>query len=717
MHIHARGSALTLFVFAASAILLSQTTTRPPAPVPPVRAASAAADILWDRWGVPHIFAASPADAFYAFGFAQMESHGDLMLRLYGQARGRGAEYWGHDYLETDKYVRTMGVPARARAWAAQQTPAFRPLLDAFVAGVNDYARQHADRLHRDVQVVLPIDASDVLAHVQRVLNFTFVSNPQLIQGQADRWNRGSNTWAVAPARTADGHALLLANPHLPWSDLFTWYEAQISTGSVNAYGATLVGSPMLAIAFNDVLGWSHTNNTMDGSDVYDLELADGGYRWNGAVRPFDASTETLKIKQPDGSLKDEALTIRRSVHGPVVADKPGHALAVRVVGLDAPNVGDQYWQMITARTLDEFQAAERPLQNPFFTVMYADRAGHIMHLFGGRTPARPAGNFDWSGIVPGTSDATLWTATHPYDALPKVIDPPSGWLQNANDPPWTTTFPSAIDPNRYPSYMAPRGPMSLRAQRSAELLDSNPSFTLDTFIAAKHSTRLALADRVLGDLLAAVKTAEGATNGGTPSAAAAAAGVLDTWDRSADADSRGAVLFESWYRRFARSGSVFANRWADTSPRTTPSGLRDAIAAVAALAAAADDVQKTYGRLDVAWGDVYRLRVGTHDLPANGGGGELGIFRVLNFAKDPKDGRMIAAGGDSYVAAIEFGPAVRARSLIAYGNASQPGSPHIGDQLELFAKKQLKPVWRTRQDVEANLEKKETVRNAGGGR
>jgi acyl-homoserine-lactone acylase len=268
MRFRARASSLVLLVvLASSAVLLSQ-ATRTAAPAAGNRAAAAATDILWDRWGVPHIFAASPADAFYAFGFAQMESHGDLMLRLYGQARGRGAEYWGRDYLDMDKYVRTMGVPSRAREWVAQQTPTFRPLLDAFVAGVNDYGRQHPERLNKDVQVVLPIEAADVLAHVQRVLSFTFVSNPQLVQGTADRWNRGSNTWAVAPKRTAGGHALLLVNPHLPWGDLFSWYEAQISVGDVNAYGAALVGMPLLSIAFNDALGWSHTNNTMDGSDL-----------------------------------------------------------------------------------------------------------------------------------------------------------------------------------------------------------------------------------------------------------------------------------------------------------------------------------------------------------------------------------------------------------------------------------------------------------------
>jgi acyl-homoserine-lactone acylase len=692
---------LALAVLAASSAFVQSETHRPAAQAP-ARSAPAATDVLWDRWGVPHIFAASPANAFYAFGWAQMESHGDLVLRLYGQARGRGAEYWGRGYLDTDKYVRTMGVPSRAREWAAGQTPVIRPLLEAFVAGINDYGRQHADRLGKDVQVVLPVSTADVLAHIQRVLIFTFVSNPQVAQGQVDRWNRGSNTWAVAPGRTAAGRALLLVNPHLPWSDLFTWYEAQIETGSVHAYGAALVGMPFLGIAFNDTLGWSHTNNTMDGADTYELELADAGYRWNGAVRAFEATTETIKIKEADGSLKDEPLTIRRSVHGPVIADKPGRALALRVVGLDQPNVGDQYWRMIQARTLDEFQAAERALQNPFFTVMYADRAGHIMHLFGGRTPIRPAGNYDWSGIVPGTSDATLWTATHPYDDLPRVIDPPSGWLQNANDPPWTTTFPAAIDPAKYPAYMAPRN-MSLRAQRSAQLLEDNASFTFEAFVTAKHSTRMTLADRVLDDLLASARATDGA--------AANAAGVLERWDRGADAGSRGAVLFEAWYRRLARSGAVFATRWNEASPRTTPGGLRDPAAAVAALVAAADDVQKTYGRVDVAWGDVYRVRAGTHDLPANGGPADLGIFRVVSFVKDAKDGRLVATSGDSYVAAIEFGPTVRAQSLIPYGNASQPGSPHIGDQLDLFAAKQLKPVWRTRQEIEANLEKREAVR------
>lgn len=677
-----------------------------PASIPSASDVAAASqtptEILWDRWGVPHIFAPDLEGAMYAFGWAQMQSHGDLVLRLYGQSRGRGAEYWGADHLDVDRWVRTMGVPSRAAAWEKQQSAESALALRAFVAGVNAYAKQHSDRLDSAVRMVLPVTVTDVLAHLQRVVHFSFVTNPQSLEPQMRRWaDAGSNTWAVAPKRTAAGHALLLANPHLPWSDFFTWYEAQLVTPALSAYGAALVGMPFPGIAFNDRLGWSHTNNTIDGADLYELQLSGDGYKWAEGTRPFVTRTETMKVRQSDGAMKDEPLTIRESIHGPVVRELPGKALALRVVGLDQPGILDQYLAMMRARSLPEFEAALRPLRMPFFTVMYADREGHIMHLFGGRTPVRPAGSYTWSSIVPGTSPATLWTATHPYPDLPRIVDPPSGWLQNANDPPWTTTFPLAIDANAFPRYMAPRA-MSFRAQQSASLIEADPSITFDEFGTYKHSTRMALADRVLDDLLPVAKAAGGP--------AAEAAAVLQAWDRAADADSRGGVLFEAWYRQVVRTGPIFATSWNEASPRTTPDGLRDPAAAVRALVEAADQVKKAHGSLDVPWGQVHRLRVGGKDLPANGGPGELGIFRVVGFAEE-KDGKRRAVGGDSYVATIEFGPAVRARSLVAYGNASQRGSAHIGDQLELFAKKQLKTVWLTRQEIERNLERRETVR------
>lgn len=660
------------------------------------------AEILWDRWGVPHVYGADEEAISRAFGWAQARSHGDLLLRMYGQARGRGAEYWGERFLESDRSARRMGIPGRAREWYRAQTPEGRRRLDAFAAGVNAYAAAHADRIADRYEAVLPVTGEDVLAHVQRVIHFNFLGDPRAVAAGIPGVRAGSNAWAVAPSRAAGGNAMLLANPHLPWGDIFTWYEAQLTGPGVDVYGAALVGFPFIGVGFNDRLGWTHTVNTLDGADVYALTLAEGGYRWDGGVRPFETRREVIRVRRDDGSLRDDTLLVRASVHGPVLGERGGTALAYRVVGLDQPFLADQYWQMARARDLAEFEGAVKRLQMPMFTVMYADRDGHILHLFNGRVPVRSRGDWAfWHGVVRGDTSATLWTRTHAYGDLPRVLDPPSGWLQNANDPPWTTTFPSPLRPESFPAYMAPVG-MEFRPQRSARMVMADSSISLDEMVAYKHSTRMELADRVLDDLLAAVRER------GTPAAREAAA-VLERWNHDADADSRGAVLFLAWVRTLMeRSGGVpFATGWNPSAPLATPDGLADPAAAVAALEAAATLVRGAYGALDVPWGEVNRLRRDSLDLPANGGPDEAGVFRALWSEPEP-DGRFVAGGGDSFVAAVEFGRTVRAKALLGYGNASQPGSPHRTDQLPLFARKELRPVWRTRAEVEANLESRE---------
>jgi acyl-homoserine-lactone acylase len=166
-------------------------------------------------------------------------------------------------------------------------------------------------------------------------------------------------------------------------------------------------------------------------------------------------------------------------------------------------------------------------------------------------------------------------------------------------------------------------------------------------------------------------------------------------------------TFFEEMRNRLRPNSSPFARPWNEAFPRTTPDGLADPSAAVAALVEAARKVEATHGRLDVAWGEVYRLRRGDADLPANGGPGALGIFRVVGYSGD-EDGRFRAVVGDSFVAAVEFSNPLRASVLIGYGNASQPGSPHLTDQLPLFSRKELRPAWRTRPEIEAHLEARE---------
>jgi acyl-homoserine-lactone acylase len=658
-------------------------------------------EILWDTYDIPHIYGADNRGAFKAFGWAQMQSHGNLILRLYGQARGRAAEYWGEDYLESDRWIKTMGIPERSQIWYKAQKPAFRRYLEAFAAGINAYAKENADLIDDEVEVVLPVRAEDVLAHVQRVLNFTFIVNPQTFTGNDEEHSKaGSNAWAIAPSRSASGNAMLLANPHLPWSDLFLWYEAQIKTPDIDAYGATLVGIPVLAIAFNDNLGWTHTVNTYDGWDAYKLKLTGDGYLFDGKVRDFERETTAIKIKQKDGTNRIEKLTIRRSVHGTILTTKDG-VIALRVAGLDRAGVLEQWWDMARAKNLQQFETALKRLQLPMFTVMYADREGHIMHLFNGHVPVRSQGNYEyWENAIAGDTSKTLWTKIHPYQDLPRVLDPPSGWLQNANDPPWTTTFPSAINPNKYPPYIAPHF-MGFRAQRSARMLEGDRKISFEEMIAYKHSTRMEMADRLLDDLIPALRKE------GSPLALQAAT-VLEKWDRQANADSKGAVLFAAWSEQM-NYDTMFEIPWKENSPRTTPDGLADPNQAVAILLETAAKIEKDYGEIDVPWGDVFRLKYGNIDLPANGGSGSLGIFRVVDFEATDNN-RFQSVGGDSYVAAIEFSQPVKATILTSYGNSTQPGSRQAGDRLKLFSKKQLRPVWRSRLEIEAHLSQRQRL-------
>jgi acyl-homoserine-lactone acylase len=669
-------------------------------------------EILWDTWGVPHVYAADAEGAAYGFGWAQAHSHGDAILRLYGLARGRGAEYWGEEHLTSDRLVRTLGIPAAAREAYAAQSPGFQRVLDAFAAGVNAYASQHPEALEPAVRVVLPVEPADLLAHGQRLL-FTFAAltgnRPMLVgmDGIPTGAVPGSNTWAVGPGRTASGNAMLLQNPHLPWGEpLMRFYEAHLATPELNLYGSTLIGLPVLVIAFNEYLGWSHTVNTVDVLDTYRLVLTGSGYRFDGAVRDFEVEREVLRVRDAAGALREEALTVRRSVHGPVLmAAGDTAAVAVRTPVLESFGALEQWWEMAHARDLESFESALRRMEMGLFTVTYADRDGRIFYLFNGRIPHRQGGDFErWQTAVRGDTSGTLWHGIHPYESLPRVVDPASGFVQNANSPPWFATMPAPLDPGRFPGYFAPDY-LLMREKQSLELMLGAERITFDQLVELRHSTRVLLADRVLDELLLAARAE------GTPLMVEAAA-VLDAWDRRTEPDSRGAVLFLMWALEQCRGPVTnqcgFATPWSRADPLSREVRLADRAAALAVLQRAAARTRERMGALDVPWGQVMRV---TDELAGRGGHGDpLGVFQVLTYAPGSAGYRPVH--GDSWVAALEFTPGgPRGRVLMAYGNASQPGSPHDGDQLELLARGQMRPLWFTRAAVKEHVRERTLLR------
>jgi acyl-homoserine-lactone acylase len=309
--------------------------------------------------------------------------------------------------------------------------------------------------------------------------------------------------------------------------------------------------------------------------------------------------------------------------------------------------------------------------------------------------PIRPKGDAAfWAAPVPGDNPSLVWQRVHPYGDLPKVTDPLAGWVQNSNSAPWYMTMPF-LDPSDYPAYMSfppssPEGALSDREASGLRMLMQMKKISLDTLVEDKYSTRSELAERVLDDLIAAGEQ-YGSELGRH------AAEVLQKWDRKADAESRGAALFAQWKMEMDKGvGSIpYAQPFDWKQPLRTPHGLKDPKTAAAALDTAAEKLQSMVGRLDVPWGDLYRLRRGSVDLPGNGGGeGLLGTFRIIDYSQ-ATDGRFQSDGGDSFIAAIEFGPTTHAKVLLTYGNSSDPKSTHFGDQLVLSPSHRIVEVLR----------------------
>lgn len=685
---------LILFFVAANAFFVPLIAQTP----------SKSTQILWDEWGVPHIYAQNTGELFYSFGWAQMQNHANLVLRLYGQSRGRAAEYWGDEHLQSDVLVHTLGFPEMAKDWFTRQSPEFKIYLTSFIDGMNAYAKAHPEAIDAANKAVLPLQKEDALAHYIFVVNARFVAGGELEQGI--RWaQRGSNTIAVGPTRSASGKAMLIANPHLPWSGEFTWMEAGLNAPGIQMYGATLVGFPILGIAFNENLGWSHTNNTIEQTDLYELTLKDGGYVLDGAVKNFEKRSKTIKVKGKDGIVKEQSIDILKSQHGPIISQKGAKAVAIRIPAQDQPFAAQQWWRMGTAKNFNEFEAALKDLQIPFFNIMYADKAGNIFYMFNGRVPKRSSGDWNfWQGMIPGDQSKYIWTETHSFAELPKTKNPAQGWLQNANDPPWTCTFPMVLNPKDFPAYMSPVR-MEFRPQRAARMMAEDESVTFDELVSYKHSTRMELADRLLDDLFLAID------QHGTDLSKQAKT-ILEQWDRQSNGDSKGAVLFNNWASKMqVWNPTMFATPWSLDQARTTPDGLADPKKAVANLEAVAQEMLNNAVPLDATWGDTHRLRYGKIDLPGNGNNGMDGSFRIVWYNKD-KDKKEQAVGGDSWVSVIEFGDKVRAKVLLSYGNASQANSPHAGDQLQLFAKQELRDAWFYLNDLKGHIRKTETLKN-----
>jgi acyl-homoserine-lactone acylase len=662
-------------------------------------------EILWDNYGVPHIYATSDNDLYYMAGWGQMKNHGNLILKLYGEARGTSAELWGKG-LEINKALHQLGLYDQLEPAFDRLDPKYQEMLNYFVDGINNYAEKNESQLDQDYKKVLPITVNDIIAHIFRVINYEFLIRNQFQTAQ--QIQGGSNSWALSGSKTSTGNPMLVVNPHLPWSDLFLWHEQQFITDEYNMYGASLIGIPSLILGFTDFISWTHTVNTIDNTDLFEIQKQDNNYMLDGEYIPFEAHTYSLKELQEDGTTTVHEYTQKKTRHGIVINEMADKVIAIRFAQMDdfTPFI-EQYDLMAKAKNLEDVKSALALKQMPFLNTVYADKDGNIMHHFGGLVPKKNGDWDKWQGVVSGDSSADIWTEYYESDELPMVINPPSGWLQNANDPPYVNTVPTVLNPEEFESHIAPLN-MAFRPQRAARLLYEEDNISFDRLVELKHDNKAELALRLRDDLLALKEIT-------TDSLVLASIDVMTKWDGSYDRDSKGAIFFMEFTNTIYTEkqigirdmDSFLKRKWSFDDPINTPDGFVDNEEVIDIIRKAAGNHLTKYPTLEIPYGGYYKLKMGHLEYSGTGGPQHLGVFRIMH-ARPDKEGKYVGYFGDTFVLVVEMGEEIQAKGLLTYGNSSDPESKHYGDQLEMFSKNELRDIWFTRTKQEKNLELKE---------
>lgn len=667
-------------------------------------------EVIRTEHGVPHIRARTLRAGGYALAWVMSEDYGPRTAMNVLRASGNMGRVFGRDSMESDFAAwRDRRVVRENYGRLHQDT---RDVYEGFAQGLNRFVELNP--------AGFPAGMVKFTGHDVAVLDVGGPSGGQLratqrlVDSLAGRVapggrtpdgdagsddNVGSNAWAFAPGRTRSRRAILLRNPHLAWNS--GYYEAHLTVpGVIDFYGDFRIGGPFVVIGgFNRYLGFATTNNAQDLDEVYALDLdpsVPDHYLMDGQSIPLRRELATVTFRTGD-AMATETRESWETPLGPVVHRANGKAYVLKAAGDGDYRAGEQFLRLMRARSLREFQDAMKMRARMTSNFTYADRDGNIYYLWMAGLPALPHPPGGDSVVFPAQETRQVWAQYVPFDSLPQVLNPPGGYVHNENSSPHWTNLRAPLDTiNPYPNFERPS--LSLRSQHGLEQVGGTRRVSLEDVVRMKHSYRMLLADRVKPDLMAAVK----ATN--PTGKVAEAAALLEKWDNTAAPESRGGSLFELWWQRYGQGlpdSLRYARPWTASDPTRTPVGLSDRTRAAEAFAWAVDEAERRYGRWDVTWGEVHRVRRGGVDVPVGGCGGALGCFRVLNFARDP-DGKLSANGGDGWVLAVEFGDEPRAYSALAYGQSPDPASPWHADQVERFATGNYKRVAFSEKDIDA---------------
>jgi penicillin amidase/acyl-homoserine-lactone acylase len=645
--------------------------------------------IVRDKYAVPHIFGVRDVDAAFGLAYAHAEDDFKTMQDVLLVTRGKLATLHGVDAAKTDYLVQFMGVwdvvNAGYESRINQQT---RDHAQAYADGVNYYASEHPAEIAAGL---LPVTGKDIVA------GFTFKTPlfygfdqavAAVVEGRygtgldklaylqvtdSPQPDIGSQGIAIAPLRSNDGYTRLLVNSHQPLTGPVAWYETRVKTDQGwDMAGSTFPGAPVILHGHGPTLGWASTVNKPDLVDVYQLTINpnnENQYLLDGEWQNFEVKDAVIDVTfwGPIRWTFHEA--IYRSVHGPVFKTEKG-AFALRWAGMDEMRTLEELLAMNKARTQADFEAALSMTASPSINYVYADKEGNIAHYYNAMMPKRPEGEkfsiINWLGLIPGDQSDLIWQGYYPFESMPRTVNPPSGFVYNANNSPYHSSVGEGQpNPQDYESSMGIQTNVSNRALRIEALFGDDEAISREDLHNYKYDNSYAkgsVVDDVIKRLLTMAFEPGSELQAGQQ--------ILHTWDLATDAESREAAL-----------GVLTSSPFVMALMREQPEpDLLESFEKSLAL------LQHHFGRIDPKWGEVNRLVRGDKSWPLSGA---PDVLRAVYGEFDEEAGYQKATAGDSYIMFVEWAPEgkVSSRTIHNFGSATlDDTSSHYDDQAPIFA-------------------------------
>ena len=675
-------------------------------------------EIIRDDYGVPHIYGETDADAVFGMLYAQAEDDFPRIERNYIWATGRLAEVEGEAAIYSDVRARLYMTVDEAKAEYEAAPDWLKELCDAFADGLNYYLATHPEvepALLTRFEPWMPmfffegsiggdiekIKLDGIAEFYGQQMGAELVEPVSAYPEVAN----ASNGFAISGELTESGNAMLLINPHT--SFYFRGEVHVVSEEGLNAYGAVTWGQFFVYQGFNEDTGWMHTSTYVDFIDefVQDVSDADGElvYRYGEEMRPVESFDVTLKYRDGDG-FGERTFTLYRTHHGPITHEIDGNWVATRINWEPATALTQSYTRTKQSN-YEEFREMMNLRSNSSNNTVFADSSGNIAYFHGNFVPRRDP-QFDYSQPVDGSDPATDWQGLHTVDETVTVVNPPNGWIQNANSTPFTAAAEFSPKREDYPVYMAPDDE-NFRGIHAVQVLTGIEDLTLEGLMEIAHDPYLPGFEKLIPGLVESAAQFDMID----PELAEAIA-ILDAWDLRVSGDSVAMTLAHFYARMFleqdsAPDGLSFMERINYYGTESPPDEQVSIFADTLAM------LEADFGTWRLPWSEVNRFQrlTGNIDLEFDDNQPSIGVDlansdwgALADFGSRRQEGtkKLYGVNGNSFAAVVEFGDRLRARTVLVGGQSNDPSSPHFTDQVELYTSHEWKEIAFYREDVEA---------------